>query len=68
MKITLAHARSALGKGNKNACNRGLRLWFKSHNLDLNDFIKNGIDIEQAKMIDDPIAKKIIEVAENGIR
>jgi len=66
MIITLAHARQALGRGSPNACNRGIRVWCNSHGINLQNFIENGMELSTAELIDDPLAKKIIEVAKNG--
>ncbi len=66
MIITIAHARQALGKGNRNACNRGINTWCKSHDIDFKHFVKNGMNLADAELINDPIVKRIIQVAKNG--
>lgn len=48
------------------ACVKLSKVWFKEHDLDWKDFVKNGIDLEILKQIDDIHVKEIIEIVENG--
>lgn len=43
-------------------CVRNLRSWFREHNLDANDFLKNGIDVEKLEPLNDAIANRVIEL------
>ncbi len=44
-------------------CSRGGRAWFKKHNLDWMDFLKNGIEISRLEKIDDAMCARVVEVA-----
>lgn len=57
MIITMVHLRKA------KFCNRGTRQWFKAHNLDFNDFRKNGIASETLERIGDHYGMKLVEIA-----
>lgn len=47
-------------------CSSGARSFFKKHNLDWQDFLKNGIDVESIKATGDAMALEVVKVAENG--
>ena len=51
-------------------CSPGIRLFFKRHNLDLADFIKNGIAAQALIDTGDTMALRVVEAAmkeaENG--
>lgn len=44
-------------------CSKGARDFFKRHNLDWNDFIKNGIEAEKLEATGDRMAIQVAEVA-----
>ena len=44
-------------------CNEGGRRWAKEHNIDWNDFRKNGIQEYILEQFDDAIIKRIISTA-----
>lgn len=44
-------------------CNKGLRPVAERHGIDWSDFVKNGIDIERLKHIDDAMLLPVIEFA-----
>lgn len=47
MKITIDHVRGTKGFNTRGRlCVHGARRWFKDHDLDFADFLKNGIDEE----------------------
>lgn len=45
-------------------CVDGSRRWFEAQQLDFRDFIRNGIDVETVRPIDDPIVRRCIQIAE----
>ena len=49
-------------------CNNGGRKFFARHNLDWDDFRKNGIDIDILERIDDAMANKVIAAARERIK
>ena len=57
MTITLAHARKA------GYCNKGMRLWFKAHGFDFNQFRRQGIDEFDLIGTGDKQAIKLVEIA-----
>lgn len=66
-KVYIHHARAIIGSNGKGYCNRGLRAFGKRHNLDWEDFLLNGIDIEIIRQIDDDMARAVIaEVEKDG--
>ena len=44
-------------------CSRGVRAFFKRHELDYSDFLKNGIPAEQLEETGDAMALAVVEVA-----
>ena len=56
--ITMRHVRKA------GQCSRGARAFAQEHNLDWDDFLKNGISLEKMRAIDDAIGNKIADIAE----
>lgn len=60
MIITMKHVRKAM------MCSAGTRDFFKKHNLDYTDFLKNGIDSNILLSLNDAMANKVVEVALNG--
>lgn len=66
-RIYLRHARSVFAPNGRGYCNRGLRLFAERHNLDWEDFLHNGIDIEKIRAIDDDMARAVLlEVEKDG--
>lgn len=51
---------------NANMCAKGARSFFINHNLDFQDFLKNGIDSKLLLATNDTMALQVVEVAENG--
>jgi hypothetical protein len=45
-------------------CSRGGREFFAKHGLDWSDFLKNGIDADVLRVIDDEMVRQVIKVAE----
>lgn len=44
-------------------CSRGVRDFFKRHDLDYSDFLKNGIPAEKLLETGDAMAQAVVEVA-----
>jgi uncharacterized NAD(P)/FAD-binding protein YdhS len=44
-------------------CAKGARRFFVRHDLDWQDFIRNGIEAEKVQNIQDAMCQKVIEVA-----
>lgn len=59
MLIKIAHMRKC------KYCSKGVRAFFKKHNLDFSSFLENGIDEEKLLATKDAMAEKVVEVA-NG--
>jgi hypothetical protein len=57
MIVTVSHVRQA------KYCMVGARRFFKRHNLDWSDFLRNGIEEDVLKQTGDAMALKVIEVA-----
>lgn len=47
-------------------CASGTRDFFKTHGLDFQDFLKNGIDAAILESLNDAMALQVIEAAKNG--
>lgn len=47
-------------------CSKGTRKFFAEHELDFQDFLKNGIDEHLLLNTNDAMAKRLVEVARNG--
>ncbi len=62
-RVYIHHARAILGPTGAGYCSRGMRLFAQKHNLDFNDFIKNGVDAEVLLATDDEMAKRAVEEA-----
>ena len=64
MNITMSHLRQTRGfSARPGFCARGVRAWFAKHNLDYNDFLKNGIDEQRLLDTGDPMAVAVVEQA-----
>ena len=59
--LTVRHLRSV------GACASGTRLFFKRHNLDYNDFLKNGIDSEKFLATGNAMALKIVKKVRQNV-
>lgn len=55
--VTMKHIRKA------NMCSGGPRSFFKKHNLDWSDFLKNGIPASKLLATGDAMAALVVEVA-----
>lgn len=51
---------------NAKMCAKGVRAFFIKHGFDFQDFLKNGIDAQLLLSTNDTMARKVVEVAENG--
>lgn len=60
MIVTMRHVRAA------GMCSEGAREFCKRYDIDWSDFIKNGIDAERLKGIDNALLQQVLKVAENG--
>lgn len=47
-------------------CSGGSREFFKRHNLDWNDFLKNGIDSDKLEATGNEIVINVVKEARNG--
>jgi hypothetical protein len=62
MKIYIRHLRMA------GMCPKAKEYFFERYGFDWKDFVRNGIDIEKVRHIDDAMVKQVIKVAENERR
>lgn len=60
VRVTMRHIRAA------GMCSAGTREFFKRHNLDWADFLKNGIPAEKFLQTKDAMAIQVVRVAENA--
>ena len=44
-------------------CGSGVRAWFREHNVDYNEFLENGLPIEQVEALNDGFAEQVCAVA-----
>ena len=58
--VRMIHVRQA------KMCSHGAREFFKRHNLDWQDFLKNGISAEKLIQLNDAMANQVVKVAQNG--
>ena len=58
--VRMVHVRQA------KMCSSGAREFFARHELDWQEFLKNGIDAEKLRATGDAMALKVVKVAENG--
>ena len=63
-RVYIAHARAVLGSNGRGYCSRGMRAFANRHDLNWEDFVTNGIDIETLRAIDDDMARAVIAEAE----
>jgi len=49
-----------------NYCSSGARAWFKRHDLDWLDFLRNGIPASKMLATNDALAAKLVEFVKNG--
>lgn len=64
MIIYVRHARAVLCPNGRGYCSQGMRQFAQLHNLDWEDFVKNGIDSSILGAIDDVMVKRVIAEAE----
>jgi hypothetical protein len=57
MRVHMRHVRQA------RYCSAGWRVWMARHELDLHNFMHNGIAIEQLEAIDDHFAHTVCKLA-----
>lgn len=60
VKVTMRHVREA------RMCSKGARAFFEAHNLDWNEFLREGIDAAKLEATGDAMAIKVAGVAKNG--
>ncbi|MNK73307.1 hypothetical protein D3C87_928020 [compost metagenome] len=48
-------------------CARGMRQWFKAHDLDLLDFINNGMPESKVVALNDALANRALEIAKKEV-
>lgn len=60
VKVTMRHIREA------GMCSKGTRAFFEAHNLDWNEFLREGIDAAKLEATGDAMAIKVAKVAKNG--
>jgi len=60
IKVKMRHVREA------KMCSRGARAFFEAHNLDWDEFLKDGIDAAKLEATGDAMAIKVVKVAQNG--
>ena len=58
MKVYVRHMRAA------GVCVKGSREWCKANNIDFREFVRDGIDAEILKRLNDPITNRLVEAAE----
>jgi hypothetical protein len=61
--VTMRHARAASISGAGVLCADGIRGWCARHDIDLRQFVRNGIPVEQLEGIDDAFAARMAAVA-----
>jgi hypothetical protein len=54
MKVTMRDVRAC------KMCAKGARAFFKKHNLDWHDFLRNGIDCDVLEGLNDAMASKVV--------
>ena len=65
-RIYIHHARAVICSNGKGYCSRGMRAFAIRHKLNYEDFLKNGIAIEDALKIDDEMMRAVIQEAEKN--
>ena len=55
--VKVRHVRAAM------YCTRGMRAWLQLHGFDVNDFVKNGMPVEQMEATGDAMALRVAAVA-----
>ena len=67
MKAYIHHMRRIQTANGTGYCSKGARQFAARHNLSYEDFLKNGIDIEILRALDDDMALAVIrEVEKDG--
>lgn len=61
MRVYMSDMRRIVGFSKDGGlCGSGQKKWFAQHGLDWKDYVKNGIDIEVLRGIDDPFAQAVV--------
>jgi len=60
MIVTMRHVRAA------GMCSEGAREFCKRYEINWLDFLKNGIEAERLRHIDNALLQQVLKVAENG--
>lgn len=60
--VTMRHIRQA------GLCSRGLRKFAENHQFDFDDFLKNGMPLDQVRLIDDAMVQRVADLAEAEAR
>lgn len=63
IQVTIAHARAARIAGSSVLCAPGIRLWAKRHGVDLRQFAREGMPIEEVERIGDAFALRVAAIA-----
>jgi hypothetical protein len=58
--VTIHDVRHALNKNGRGFCVSGLREWFKHHQIDFGNFIREGYPLSQVETIDDQFARTVV--------
>ncbi len=58
--VKVDDVRAALLKNGKGFCVSGLREWFKQHEIDFGNFVRNGYPLSQVEAIDDQFAQSVV--------
>jgi folate-binding Fe-S cluster repair protein YgfZ len=56
--VTMRHIRKA------GLCSRGLRQFATLHGFDWDDFLQNGMPLDQVRLIDDAMVQRVADIAE----
>lgn len=61
--VTIEHARAARLVGERVLCAPGIRLWAKRHGVDLRQFAREGMPVEDVERIGDAFALRAAGIA-----
>ena len=59
MIVRMSHVRAVRPK----LCARGVRAWLVANNIDVMDFLNNGIPLNKLQTMNDAFANRVIDVA-----
>ncbi len=57
--VTIRDVQAALTVGNRGFCIRGARAWFDGHQIDFDNFIRNGYPLKFVEIMNDQFAQKV---------